>query len=151
MQRLIPTLALLFLGGSVAAEDVLTLVPAQIQLHGDVDSHRVNVVLTSDGQSLGQVEDAELVSSNPGVAKIKGRKILPVADGEATITATHEGKSATAAVKVSGMAAPHRWSFRHDVQPVLAKLGCNSGACHGALAGKGGFRLSLRGYDNAAD
>jgi hypothetical protein len=42
-------------------------------------------------------------------------------------------------------------SFRSDVQPVLAKMGCNSGACHGALAGKGGFKLSLRGYDSLAD
>jgi hypothetical protein len=42
-------------------------------------------------------------------------------------------------------------SFRNDVQPVLAKMGCSSGACHGALAGKGGFKLSLRGYDTAAD
>jgi hypothetical protein len=42
-------------------------------------------------------------------------------------------------------------SFRNDVQPVLAKMGCNSGACHGALAGKGGFKLSLRGYDSLAD
>ncbi|MEC9094063.1 MAG: DUF1549 and DUF1553 domain-containing protein [Planctomycetota bacterium] len=42
-------------------------------------------------------------------------------------------------------------SFRNDVLPVLSKLGCNSGACHGALAGKGGFRLSLRGFDPVAD
>ncbi len=42
-------------------------------------------------------------------------------------------------------------SFRNDVQPVLAKMGCNTGACHGALAGKGGFKLSLRGYDAMAD
>jgi hypothetical protein len=42
-------------------------------------------------------------------------------------------------------------NFRNDVQPVLAKLGCNSGACHGALAGKGGFKLSLRGYNAMAD
>jgi hypothetical protein len=41
--------------------------------------------------------------------------------------------------------------FRHDVLPVLSKLGCNSGACHGALAGKGGFRLSLHGYDPGSD
>ena len=33
----------------------------------------------------------------------------------------------------------------------MAKLGCNGGACHGALAGKGGFKLSLRGYDPAVD
>ena len=39
----------------------------------------------------------------------------------------------------------------NHVQAVLAKTGCNSGACHGALAGKGGFRLSLRGYDPNSD
>jgi hypothetical protein len=42
-------------------------------------------------------------------------------------------------------------NFRNDVLPILSRLGCNSGACHGALAGKGGFRLSLRGYDPEAD
>ncbi|MFZ4987138.1 MAG: hypothetical protein ACOYLF_16920, partial [Blastocatellia bacterium] len=43
------------------------------------------------------------------------------------------------------------WSFRNHVIPVLTRLGCNSGACHGALAGKGGFKLTLRGYDPEAD
>jgi hypothetical protein len=43
------------------------------------------------------------------------------------------------------------WSFRNDVQPVLAKAGCSSGACHGAAAGQGGFKLSLRGYDDEGD
>lgn len=42
-------------------------------------------------------------------------------------------------------------SFRNEVQSVLSRLGCNMGSCHGALAGKGGFRLSLRGYDSDAD
>jgi hypothetical protein len=37
-------------------------------------------------------------------------------------------------------------SFRNHVIPILTRIGCNSGACHGALAGKGGFKLSLRGY-----
>jgi Protein of unknown function (DUF1553)/Protein of unknown function (DUF1549) len=44
-----------------------------------------------------------------------------------------------------------RWSFRNHVLPVLTKAGCNSGACHGASAGKGGLKLTLRGYDPAAD
>ncbi|MDC0316209.1 DUF1553 domain-containing protein [Verrucomicrobia bacterium] len=35
--------------------------------------------------------------------------------------------------------------------PVLSKAGCNGGGCHGALAGKGGFRLSLNAYDPATD
>jgi hypothetical protein len=48
-------------------------------------------------------------------------------------------------------AAPAPPSFRNHVIPVLTRLGCNSGACHGALAGKGGLKLSLRGYDIDAD
>ena len=43
------------------------------------------------------------------------------------------------------------WSFRNHVIPVLTKMGCNQGACHGALAGKGGFKLTLRGYDPELD
>ena len=42
-------------------------------------------------------------------------------------------------------------SFRNTVLPVLSKAGCNTGGCHGALAGKGGFRLSLFGYNPEAD
>ena len=37
------------------------------------------------------------------------------------------------------------------MQPILTKLGCNQGACHGAQYGKGGFKLSLRGFDDEAD
>ena len=42
-------------------------------------------------------------------------------------------------------------TFRNDIVPILSKSGCNSGGCHGALAGKGGFRLSLFGYNPEAD
>jgi hypothetical protein len=48
-------------------------------------------------------------------------------------------------------ADPGEWSFRNHVVPILTRLGCSSGACHGALAGKGGLKLSLRGYDIDAD
>ena len=50
-----------------------------------------------------------------------------------------------------GAQADEEISFNRDVLPILAKSGCNSGGCHGALAGKGGFRLSLFGYDPQAD
>jgi hypothetical protein len=42
-------------------------------------------------------------------------------------------------------------SFRHEVVPLLTRLGCNAGACHGTPSGKNGFRLSLRGYDPGLD
>ena len=37
-------------------------------------------------------------------------------------------------------------SFVNDVIPALTRTGCNMGTCHGAAAGKNGFKLSLRGY-----
>ena len=55
------------------------------------------------------------------------------------------------AVAFMAAAAERKISFRNDILPVLSKAGCNSGGCHGALAGKGGFRLSLNAYDPATD
>ncbi len=46
---------------------------------------------------------------------------------------------------------PRAVSFRHEVEPILTRAGCNAGACHGTPSGKNGFRLSLRGYDPALD
>jgi hypothetical protein len=42
-------------------------------------------------------------------------------------------------------------SFRNEVLAVLSRAGCNSGPCHGNLNGKGGFRLSLRGFEPVFD
>ena len=42
-------------------------------------------------------------------------------------------------------------TFGREVVPVLYKLGCSSGACHGSFSGKGGFRLSLFAADPIAD
>lgn len=42
-------------------------------------------------------------------------------------------------------------TFDRDVMAVLSKAGCNLGTCHGNANGKGGFKLSLRGEDPAAD
>ncbi|HUG67203.1 MAG TPA: DUF1549 domain-containing protein, partial [Pirellulaceae bacterium] len=41
--------------------------------------------------------------------------------------------------------------FTRDVAPVLSKAGCNAGKCHGSFQGRGGFRLSLFGFDLPAD
>jgi hypothetical protein len=42
-------------------------------------------------------------------------------------------------------------SFYTEVVPILTKAGCNQGACHGAQYGKGGFKLSLLGYEPEDD
>ncbi|MCO6457955.1 MAG: DUF1549 domain-containing protein, partial [Pirellulaceae bacterium] len=60
------------------------------------------------------------------------------------LTACLPSAPGRAAERTEG-AASETPSFLHDVMPVLAKAGCNMGACHGNLNGKGGFQLSLRG------
>ena len=72
-------------------------------------------------------------------------------DGRATITARDGERTATAIVEVERASAPYPLTFRNHVIPVLTKAGCNSGPCHGAAAGKNGFKLTLRGYDPEAD
>ena len=44
-----------------------------------------------------------------------------------------------------------RVDFDTEIIPLITKAGCNTGACHGAAAGRGGFHLSLLGSDAAAD
>lgn len=64
----------------------------------------------------------------------------------APVTAQVAGQPASGAAEAS---LPH--DFIRDVNPILSRLGCNQGTCHGAAAGKNGFKLSLRGYDPIFD
>ena len=41
--------------------------------------------------------------------------------------------------------------FTTDIRPLLTKLGCNSGGCHGKALGQNGFKLSLLGYEPQDD
>lgn len=138
---------------AAAAKDQIVLLPEQLHLSGKESRHGVLLqTQNTSGEFTGPVtEKAQLSSSNPAVAKIEGQAIVPVGNGTATITATLGNAKTSSQITVDGIDKPHQWSFRNDVQPVLTKAGCNSGPCHGALAGKGGFRLSLRAYDVLGD
>ena len=48
-------------------------------------------------------------------------------------------------------AEPVKSQFVTDVVPVLTKLGCNSGGCHGKATGQNGFKLSLLGFEPQVD
>ncbi|MED5399462.1 MAG: DUF1549 and DUF1553 domain-containing protein [Planctomycetota bacterium] len=51
------------------------------------------------------------------------------------------GPAAAGAADAAG-----RVAFATDVVPILTKLGCNSGGCHGKSTGQNGFKLSLLGF-----
>ena len=137
--------------GLNAAESLVVL-PVEFTLSGPEARQRILVQASTDGRMVGQVADGvTMTTSDEKVVKIEEGFVVPVGNGQATITAKVGNQTATATVTVEKFEQPHSWSFRNHVQPVLSKSGCNMGSCHGALAGKGGFKLSLRGYDPDAD
>lgn len=152
LRLLAPALLLLFASSTVWAEEAIVALPSQFTLQGAKAFQRVLVEKTVDGTATEQLRTGvEFVSSDPNVVVVEEGIARPKGNGQAEITAEAGDRSAIMKVTVSGMDQPAAWSFRHDVLPILSKLNCNSGACHGALAGKGGFRLSLRGYDPVTD
>lgn len=130
----------------------LSVLPPSADLNGPEARHQLLAEAMLDGRQQDWTRLAAWTSSNPQVAAVDATGLVtPVADGQATITASAQGQTATATIRVKGVKAPFTWSFRNDVIPVLTKMGCNQGACHGALAGKNGFKLTLRGYDPDVD
>lgn len=125
----------------------------EVRLHGRHASQRLLVLDMQDGVCVGdQTERAAFRSANPAVATVDAAgHVRAVSDGQTAIAATVGNRTAEVTVVVTGAQGQAKASFVNDIEPVLTKLGCNSGACHGALAGKGGLKLSLRGYDPEGD
>ena len=94
-----------------------------------------------------QTRSVDWVSLDPDVATVSAQgRIVPRRNGEATIVARKASFEVSTTVQVEGMDQSMPVSFRRDVIPAFSQAGCNMGACHGTPTGKGGFRLSLRGY-----
>ena len=145
-------LSLALLPASLLAEARLAVLPPTTTLSHPEAPQQLLAEATTGARHYDWTRRAKWSSSNPAVARVdEAGMVAPVADGEALISASAEGLTATARVTVKGSKAPFRWSFRNHVIPVLTKAGCNQGACHGALAGKNGFKLTLRGYDPEVD
>jgi hypothetical protein len=131
----------------------LKIQPAEVTLTGPHASQRLLILAEEKGKVIGErTPQVKFSSAHPAVATVDASGVVHAAgDGETTIMATVEGKQTTVKVTVRKTKEPFTWSFRNHVIPMFTRAGCNSGACHGALAGKGGLKLSLRGYDPDSD
>lgn len=90
------------------------------------------------------------INADPSIVSVSGSLIQAVGNGETSIQLQYEGFNQTIPVLVN---LPDQWKpdFVQDVNPILTKVGCNAGTCHGSQDGKKGFKLSLRGYDPIYD
>jgi hypothetical protein len=95
---------------------------------------------------------AKYASANPAIAAVDEKGyVSPVADGRTVIQIQIGTEKLDVPVVVSGIAKGRSVDFRTEVQPLLSKLGCNAGGCHGKASGQNGFKLSLFGFDTEFD
>jgi hypothetical protein len=150
--------ALIATGGAPRADTrngsaEIAVLPDGIVLRGQGSRQQLLVEARDGGTYVGnRTASSTFASSNPNVATVDDKGVVTaVRDGRAFITVRDRSSRASTMVEVERAAAPYPLTFRNHVMPVLTKVGCNSGPCHGALAGKSGFKLTLRGYDPEAD
>jgi hypothetical protein len=77
--------------------------------------------------------------------------MLPRATAALLVLAATAPGAPAGAIRLPGGAELPQVDFERHVVSLLAKAGCNTGACHGSFQGKGGFRLSLFGQDADKD
>ena len=128
----------------------LTVEPLALTLHDGRDSRRVLVWgKTATGERIDLTGHASFKSDSSAV-EIADGFFNPKQSEEAEIIVSAAGKETKLPVKVLKAEMPPV-RFVRDVMPVLSKVGCNAGTCHGSAKGKNGFKLSLRGYDPEFD
>ncbi len=106
---------------------------------------------TASGDTIDVTAGAVLKPVGDAVRLDQDGFLYPVKEGPAKVLVTAGGRKTELPVTVSGLGATRTPTFLRNVMPVLNKVGCTQGVCHGAAKGKNGFKLSLRGYDPEAD
>ena len=130
----------------------IALEPAAVTLNGKRAQQRLIVTGSYGSEHVRDLTHlVQYGSSDSGIVRIEEGIARPVANGTAQIVAAVGGLAAVVPVTVTDIDQPAPVSFHNDTLAALTKAGCNMGACHGSPSGKGGFRLSLRGFDPPLD
>ncbi|MFM7320825.1 MAG: DUF1549 domain-containing protein [Armatimonadota bacterium] len=132
------------------AAPTLIAVGGPLRLPGPHDTARLLVDrVLPGGERRDASGDALYTSLDPRIATVDDQGVVRAGrPGTTTLVAAVPGGSTRIPVTVAGGTPP---TFLSDVVPILSRFGCASGACHGANAGRGGFHLSLLGYDPDSD
>ncbi|MGF1582122.1 MAG: DUF1553 domain-containing protein [Gemmataceae bacterium] len=148
-------LGTLFLANLAVAESLqsLEVYPSRVQLDGPRAQQRLGVLaIFANGQQKEFTSAAKFTSGDSQIAKVDEQGIVqPVSDGTTKIHVVAEGVNRQVPVEVTKAKADVLVEFGRDIVPIFTRQGCNQGACHGAQHGRGGFKLSLLGFDPIFD
>jgi hypothetical protein len=105
-----------------------------------------------DGRRWDCTRSATYAADAQKVARVDVTGVIyPIGDGRTNVTVRAGGQTVRVPVHVKSTQIDAPVSFTKEIEPVITKAGCNQGACHGGQHGRGGFRLSLLGYDPLFD
>ena len=130
--------------------------PPAVQLNGKYAQTQLVLTQLIDGKIDPTSEDATqkaaYTSSNEEVVTVDATGLVQArADGTADIQISLGPWQTSITVTVVGVADTTKVDFDYSVRPILSKAGCNMGACHASQHGKGGFILSVFGFDPRID
>ena len=130
----------------------LRVVPERVDLCGASRRQQLLVTgVTGEGRQVDLTAKVTIAVSDRGIARLDGRRVVGISEGRTHVSIEWEGVRIEVPVEVRDLAERPPVHFVNDVVPVLTGAGCNSGGCHGKATGQNGFKLSVFGFDPAAD
>ncbi len=143
------------IGRDLGFAQTLVVTPNPINLQGNFEQVQVLVATGAQAHTdrwADQTSTAEYQSQDTDVVRVDTRgRVTAVGNGQTTLQVKVGDTVQSVAVQVEGITDNPVIDFDNHVLPVLFKHGCNSGACHASQHGKGGFTLSVMGFDPVAD
>ena len=133
----------------------LQVLPAKVEFDSPYDYCQLVVTATTNSGKSVDVTRSGKLKLPDWLRRTGSGLVRPTADGNGEMTfeiGDHQLAISVSArnIRSAGESAG-KVDFIQDVNPILSRLGCNAGTCHGAQKGKNGFKLSLRGYDPTFD
>jgi hypothetical protein len=153
VMRLCVIVALGLIAQSAGAVERIEIYPQQVTLVGrDAQQQLLVTQTTDDGREHDVSRAVQYRSTQPTVAVVSSSGVVtPIGSGSTEIIASHNGQLSQVKVDVQNGEHYLPLDFTRDVLPIMTKGGCNGGGCHGKSGGRGGFQLSLFGFDPRGD
>ncbi|MFT5325642.1 MAG: hypothetical protein ACI8P0_003512 [Planctomycetaceae bacterium] len=130
----------------------LSVFPESVRLDGRDSRQQLLVTLQKDQRTADVTRVSEFRISDPAIATVDAAGVVtPRKSGSAELAIRHGGITSSIRIEIANGDVDLPLSFDQDIVPILTRRGCNGGGCHGKATGRGGFKLSLFGYDPESD
>src|SRR5438132_10239732 len=138
---------------SPAQVQSLNAYPEKINLKGSDDAQQLVLTATlAEGRMQDLSADVKFDVADPKIVRVTNTgRVIPLTNGRTEIIASYGPKTVKVPVVAEAIDQNLPINFANQIVPVLTKLGCNSGGCHGKASGQNGFKLSLLGFEPEVD